>query len=289
MKRFDFAHFRFIIVAILLFVTGCARSPEANTALLPREQPFVKTERPIPKILDINEQEREQIWSLAKLPKDEELGLSFIFHYLALYSICSENYRNKIDYLMSIIQDEETGKKVLGDPVFHSSKFGIAMVTGQTSRAQETHRDQGLAEFGLLGIPSTLEVKVGGRKRPLSEAIQECVANFYLQKENWRGRQRFSRCIFRRKEKTIETMSNKKLSKPEIVARLQEINAEQVRLSGEAEELLTHLQKTRRSAKPPIPLTFGNNVITWGGGQALAIKGKGYIFLALFHEVWVNL
>jgi len=175
---------RISLLMVIMFAVGCPskHNDRESITLNMREQPFVKTERQIPKILDISDQDYEQIWSLAKLPNDEELGLSDIFHYLVLYSIRSEGYRKEIEHLISIIQDEETGKTVLGDPVFHSSKFGIAMVTGRTSRAQETHRDQGLAEFGLLGIPSTLEVKVDGRKRPLSDAIQECIANFYLQK-----------------------------------------------------------------------------------------------------------
>ena len=158
------------VLISLVLVVGCShgsKPPEhlgSNAILIIREQPFVKMERQIPKILDISEQDREHVWSLAKLPKDNELGLSDIFHFLALYSVRAGDYRNEIEYLMSVIQDGEIGKKVLGDPVFHSSKFGIAMVTGRTARAQETHRDQGLAEFGSLGIPSTLPVEIGGKK-----------------------------------------------------------------------------------------------------------------------------
>ncbi len=146
-----------------------------------REKPFEKHERPLKQYIELSAEDREHIWSLGKLPADDELGLSYVLHYLALYSSRPKEFQNEKEHLMSILQKEDIGRKALGDPVFHASKFGIAMSSGRTSRAQETHRDQGLAELGLLGMPSTLEIEVDGKTRRLSDAIRECVANFYLQ------------------------------------------------------------------------------------------------------------
>jgi hypothetical protein len=169
------------LVLVFLIVSGCSDRVNTDSGCVRiREYPFVQKERSIKKLIEISDEDREMIWNFAKLPKDGELGLSFIFHYLSLYSLRPEKYQNEIVFLHSIIEQENVSKKVLGKSVFQPSKFGIAMVTGSTSRSYETHRDQGLAEFGLLGIPSSLEVEVVGKKRPISNAINECVANFYL-------------------------------------------------------------------------------------------------------------
>ncbi|MDR1963190.1 MAG: hypothetical protein LBQ50_05385 [Planctomycetaceae bacterium] len=176
---------RFAVATIILTAGGCLdyenNKPNDSWAnLRVREYPFIKKERSVKKLLDISNEDRELIWNFVKLPKNEELGLSFVFHYWAVYSLRPEKYQNEIAFFRSIIQQEKKGKEILGDPVFRPSKFGIAMVSGRTSRSYETHRDQGLAELGLLGIPSTFEIEVSGRKCSLKDAIRECIANFYL-------------------------------------------------------------------------------------------------------------
>lgn len=69
----------------------------------------------------------------------------------------------------------------------------------------------------------------------------------------------------------------------EIVSRLLEIHATRQALLQEETELLIRLQKAKEHTHPPVPLTFGNNVITWGNGQALVIKGKGYRFVQILY------
>jgi len=69
------------------------------------------------------------------------------------------------------------------------------------------------------------------------------------------------------------------LSKPEIVTRLVEIHTVRRALDAEESELLARLQRPKRDKDRPIELTFGKNIISWGNGQALPIRGKGYRFL----------
>jgi len=66
---------------------------------------------------------------------------------------------------------------------------------------------------------------------------------------------------------------------PEIVTRLVEIHTVRRTLDAEESELLARLQRPKRDKERPIELTFGKNIISWGNGQALPIRGKGYKFL----------
>jgi hypothetical protein len=66
------------------------------------------------------------------------------------------------------------------------------------------------------------------------------------------------------------------LSKPEIIARLMEIHSVRFGLDLEEAELWGRLQRPKREISRPVPLTFGKDIITWGDGQALVIRGKGY-------------
>jgi uncharacterized protein Usg len=77
-------------------------------------------------------------------------------------------------------------------------------------------------------------------------------------------------------------MATNTLSKPEIVAELLEIKAEQKRLCDRETELLTLLQNPKKATKNHAPLTFGENIITWDGG-ALAIRGKGYAVMKILY------
>jgi DNA-binding response OmpR family regulator len=74
------------------------------------------------------------------------------------------------------------------------------------------------------------------------------------------------------------------LSTPKILDRLLEIHAARKAFALEEAELLTQLQKPKKDTVKPVPLTFGKNVITWGDGQALAIKGKGYKLVKALYE-----
>jgi hypothetical protein len=144
------------VAFILLITAGCkdgVNNKPDNIRI--RENPFTVKETPIKRLIDLSDEDRELIWNIAKLPENDRLGLSYIFHYLAVYSLRPQQYQHEIAFLHSIIQQEEKGREILGNSVFHSSKFGIAMVAGRTSRSYETHRDQGLAELGLLNVPST--------------------------------------------------------------------------------------------------------------------------------------
>jgi len=78
-------------------------------------------------------------------------------------------------------------------------------------------------------------------------------------------------------------MSAVSLSQSEIVAELLAIQAERRRFDERETELLTLLQTPKKRSAPPVPLTFGKNVITWSGG-ALPIKGKGYQFIKVLYE-----
>jgi len=79
-------------------------------------------------------------------------------------------------------------------------------------------------------------------------------------------------------------MNASQISQQEIIARLQEICEEQERLAVEATGLLTQMRKPKWESVKPVPLMFGKNVITWGNGQALAIKGKAYEFVKALYE-----
>jgi hypothetical protein len=162
---------------------SCQRLTEGKTAqsVSIREEPFVFESKTKP-LIPLAASERDEMWEFVRMPKDEEMGLSTIVHLLKVYSERPEKYAEEIRYLMSVIQNEEMAKKVLGDMLFRPSKLGIAITTGRTARSQETHRDQGVAELGWLGIPTTFEIDTNGKKYPFRETIKECVANFYLQK-----------------------------------------------------------------------------------------------------------
>jgi DNA-binding response OmpR family regulator len=74
------------------------------------------------------------------------------------------------------------------------------------------------------------------------------------------------------------------LSKPEIIARLMELHSTIRAVDVEITELLTQLQRPQKDTVRPIELTFGKNLILWGNGHALVIRGKGYNFIrALYH------
>jgi len=79
-------------------------------------------------------------------------------------------------------------------------------------------------------------------------------------------------------------MTTPVLSQSEIVARLQEIYAARRAFDAEEAELLTRLQNPKGETFKPVPLTFGKNIITWGEGKALYIKGKGYKFVKALYE-----
>jgi DNA-binding response OmpR family regulator len=74
------------------------------------------------------------------------------------------------------------------------------------------------------------------------------------------------------------------LSKPEILARLWEIHSVRLGLDREEAELWTRLQKPKRNKAIPIELTFGKDIIQWGNGGALSIKGKGYKFVKSLYD-----
>ena len=174
-----------VVLVLLTVMTqiSCQRVTEAKSiqsAITPREKPFTFESKRKP-LIHITPVEKDEIWEFVRLPKDEELGLSTIVHLLKVYSERPEKYAEEICYLTSVIQKEEMAKKVLGDTLFRPSKFGIALVTGRTTRSQETHRDQGVAELGWFGTPTTFEIETNGKKYPFREAVKECVANFYLQ------------------------------------------------------------------------------------------------------------
>jgi len=73
------------------------------------------------------------------------------------------------------------------------------------------------------------------------------------------------------------------LSQSEIVARLLEIKVARRAFDVEEDELFALLHQKKKRPAPPVPLTFGKNVITWGG-SALPIKGKGYKFIKVLYE-----
>jgi len=75
------------------------------------------------------------------------------------------------------------------------------------------------------------------------------------------------------------------LSRHEIIIRLVDIHTIRRELITEESELLARLQRPKGDKnKPPVELTFGKGVISWGNGQALPIRGKGYKFLkALYY------
>jgi hypothetical protein len=84
-------------------------------------------------------------------------------------------------------------------------------------------------------------------------------------------------------------MSAVSLSQPEIISRLLEIHATRKAFVVEETKLLAQLQESKnRGSKNNtslrVPLTFGKNAITWGEGQVLAIRGKGYKFVKALYE-----
>jgi hypothetical protein len=74
------------------------------------------------------------------------------------------------------------------------------------------------------------------------------------------------------------------LSTPEIAARLLEIHTARKTFDVEEAELLARLQKPKNDTVKPARLTFGKNIIAWGNGKALAIKGKGYLLVKVLYE-----
>jgi hypothetical protein len=183
------ASFRFfLLISFFIVFASCEQSPyqtnnpSFSDTVKIREYSYKKNTHKRP-LLKFTEQEKDLIWNFVSLPQNDKLGLSYLLHYLKVYAEKPEKYRQETEYLLSLLQKEEMGRKALGNPVFCASKFGISIVSGKTKRSQETHRDQGMAELGLLGIPLSLEVEVSGKKYPISDAVRECVANFYLKEK----------------------------------------------------------------------------------------------------------
>jgi hypothetical protein len=73
-------------------------------------------------------------------------------------------------------------------------------------------------------------------------------------------------------------------SQPEIISRLLEIHAARKAFIVEEKKLLTHLQESKNKTCNHVPLAFGKNAITWGEGQVLVIRGKGYKFVKALYE-----
>ena len=71
-------------------------------------------------------------------------------------------------------------------------------------------------------------------------------------------------------------MSTVPQTKSEILARLLEIHTARLTFDREEADLWARLQKPKGNTPRPKELTFGKDIVTWGDGQALAIKGKGY-------------
>ena len=79
-------------------------------------------------------------------------------------------------------------------------------------------------------------------------------------------------------------MTAVKPSQSEIVARLLEIHAARKVLDIEQTELLARLKNQGKTIEKPVPLAFGENAVTWGDGQVLVIRGKGYKFIKALYE-----
>jgi hypothetical protein len=86
-------------------------------------------------------------------------------------------------------------------------------------------------------------------------------------------------------------MTSLPTSQPEIVAELLAIRAEcgrlvdaMKRLDERVSELLGRLENPDKATGRRIPLAFGKNTITWGTGNVLYIKGKGYKLVKALYE-----
>ena len=77
------------------------------------------------------------------------------------------------------------------------------------------------------------------------------------------------------------------VSLPELIERKRHLEMEIAEIDRviEAKALYSGKVRTRRLKSPVVPLMFGKNVITWGNGKALYIKGKGYKFVKSLYEV----
>jgi hypothetical protein len=88
-----------------------------------------------------------------------------------------------VQEVYSLFQTEVNAKEYFKQHVFEATPYGIRMTTDRHCRADEAHRDQGLASFAELGVPLCWSIEVNGEEHQLREAVQECVANFYLKQK----------------------------------------------------------------------------------------------------------
>jgi hypothetical protein len=150
-----------------------------------RENPIQVLPARIP-LLPLSPQQKDMIWQFAQMPPEGKATVSDCVHLLQVYSLQTPqtaNVEKQIQKLYSVLQDPIVGERILGAPVFNTTPYGLRMAPNAQSRSSESHRGQGLASLAELGLPITWEIKIGGRKHCLNEALEDCIANFYLKQD----------------------------------------------------------------------------------------------------------
>ena len=137
-------------------------------------------------LLDLSREQSDLVWRVARMHPKGKATVSDCLHFLKVQSLRSDlrgsvAATSEVQAVCSVLQNSKSGRDYLGRPVFITTRSGVCMTTGRRSGADESHRDQGIATLAELGIPLSWQLNLDdGSQHFLREAMQECIANFYL-------------------------------------------------------------------------------------------------------------
>lgn len=139
-------------------------------------------------LLHLSSSQKHSIWQFAELPPKGTATVSDCLHYLKVHSLRSGKddkvaAKSESQFLYSVLQNGASSRAFLGMPAFVAVRNGVRMTTARRSRADESHQNQGLATLAELGMPLSWPLDLDGHKHSLREAIEDCVANFYLKEK----------------------------------------------------------------------------------------------------------
>jgi hypothetical protein len=84
---------------------------------------------------------------------------------------------------IEVFLDDELSRAVFGSPLLFRSRYGVRYVSpnqvyNRRYLPSGSHNDQVLCTLAQAGVPATRQILCGGDRLSVSDAIQDCLANF---------------------------------------------------------------------------------------------------------------
>lgn len=130
-----------------------------------------------------------QLPTLADAVGIDRPGVSGLLHILLLHGLGETGFQNPATgaEALRILTDEQLGRLYFGESPLIRTTHGIRYRThlidamqGEADNA-ETHRDQCLATFAVLGIPLNEPIHIGHERYSFQDLLKESIANFTLE------------------------------------------------------------------------------------------------------------